>query len=707
MFKSIKNAGKKLINSYNYEKDEIEDLLKSKEKEIEKIKDKNLVLILGNTNSGKSTFINYMIGCKLEEVSEDDDSEDEIKNYQKEDNLEIKNFQIKKQFDDDSFVYISDLNIKKEKDISEIIFDEEILKIEKSNFIKENLKFIKKEENDKISKKKEFENMINENSNNTNKKDISKIKNEKLKKEEIQIEEENLKKEEIQIEEENLKKEHNEQKFETMLSNPIEITTNFMDETLKDSKNIPLESYDTKIRISIKSLIQEQTKIGNSIKSETQGIKYIKDEDNNIFYVDTQGLFDNRKDIDNIAYNYFLFEILKNCRKVKIIVLSSFNELIASGGRNFNDVLGYLEKLFDGYENLEKFKKSIYFCITKKNDKKISFFKKNFKRSNNKLKNLFCDRVFLYNPFDENQKKVLSRFRIIEEIKEMRFMEEKIFKISFTQQDELFMIKKLSNLLKIIKKNLKQENLLNLQRNYNRMKFFKNFNSNLINEKISFIDTEIKYKFKNYENTFKSLCEINEIKKSELVLNKIIFFLKMDDNLFLKELNGKKVKKEEDDYTFFFLGKKNEFIELSKQIENNQDFDLENYKEEIFEKLDVIEQNILNEFRKKKDEEFENRKKNYQKNLDEINLKIKDEKNQRELKYLVDLKKLEIENFQEYIDNFTSELEKDIKNKKTEYIEYRDKIKTLTKIGIISIAASVILSVGFFSMTGIPAPILI
>ena len=700
MLKSIKKMGNKLINPDIYELDEIQILIKNKEKVLKEIKNKEIVLILGNTNSGKSTFINYMVGCKLEEESDEEDSDkEEVNSKEKVDQ-------------DDSFINITDLGLKMEKDISEIIFDENMLKIEKSNLSKYNsdinlkkVKYIEKIMFGKNDERKESTPCFGNKKTEKNKKedlDEEKIEKEDLyeekKKKENLDEEENIKEdldeEKIKLKKENFKK--NVDQFDTILSNPVEITTNYMDETIKGLTKS--ESYDTRIRVSLNSTIKEKTKIGNTIKSETSGLIYIKDEDNKIFYIDTQGLFDNRKDIDNITYNFLLFKILEKCKKVKIIVLSSFNELIASGGRNYDDVLGYLKKLFNGYENLEKFKNSIYFCITKNNDKKITFFKKNFKYSENKIKNLFYKRIFLYNPFDENKKKVFSRSKIIEEINKMEFIEEKIFKVAFTHQDELFIIKKLSYLLKRIKSNLKNEKLKDLKKNYGYVMFFKKFDSKLINEKILFIQTEIQYKFENYENNFKSLCEVHEILEANDILNKIIFFLQMDENLFLKE---------EDDYTCFFLGKKNEFLELNQQIKDNEDFDLENYKNEIFEKMNIIEKQIINEFTKTKNKEFEDRKEIYKKNLKELNLEIINEKNQKELKSLVELKKLEIDNFEEFMNNFKEEFEKELNKKKNDYIEYKKKISKWTKIGLISVAASIVLSIGAFCMTGVPVPIMV
>ena len=126
MLKSIKKMGNKLINPDIYELDEIQILIKNKEKVLKEIKNKEIVLILGNTNSGKSTFINYMVGCKLEEESDEEDSDkEEVNSKEKVDQ-------------DDSFINITDLGLKMEKDISEIIFDENMLKIEKSNLSKYN-----------------------------------------------------------------------------------------------------------------------------------------------------------------------------------------------------------------------------------------------------------------------------------------------------------------------------------------------------------------------------------------------------------------------------------------------------------------------------------------------------------------------------------------------------------------------------------------
>lgn len=50
---------------------DLNDYIELGKKQIEKVKNKNIIIFMGNTGSGKSTLVNYIHGCEMEEISLD------------------------------------------------------------------------------------------------------------------------------------------------------------------------------------------------------------------------------------------------------------------------------------------------------------------------------------------------------------------------------------------------------------------------------------------------------------------------------------------------------------------------------------------------------------------------------------------------------------------------------------------------------------
>ena len=276
--------------------------------------------------------------------------------------------------------------------------------------------------------------------------------------------------------------------------------------------------------------------------------------------------------------------ILENCESVKFLFIIEYSNIKATRAFGFKKNIDFLKKLFLNEYQLIKYKNSVLIIVTKQNkEASLKKIRNVLKKSETPIYKELADRFFLYNPIDPLETKkedILDRQPFIEKLKNMNFIKEKFFEMTFNLEQNCC----IENIFKFVKDEIFLNSQLNeseeLIKSFTKLDIFQNSKNSFILNKFEDIN-EILNPTIEILFLFSSISyDLNVFPVCEIVLNSLYQILKRNQNSSkFKEYKilEKKIRDKKNE---------NEILEIKQKKMDENEF--ENYEKIIKKKNNLL-----------------------------------------------------------------------------------------------------------------------